>query len=110
MMSRAVSRVGSCPATTLTYAFGTARRKGSGDGTHRRLGDSLVLDQHTLEFERRNPEVRALEDIVGAPDVGDVALVVAGGDVARVVITAGGGGCAALIGIVIAGHQPERAV
>jgi SpoU rRNA methylase family enzyme len=69
-----------------------------------------VLDQHTLELERRDPIIRGLEDIVGAPDVGDVALVVAGGDVARVVITAGGGGCAALSGIVIAGHQPARAV
>ena len=56
---------------------------------HRRLGDSLVLDQHALELERRDPVIRGLEDIVGAPDVGDVAIVVAGGDVARVVVTAG---------------------
>jgi hypothetical protein len=69
-----------------------------------------VLDQYTLELERRDPVIRGLEDIVGAPDVCDVALVVAGGDVARVVVAAGGVGCAALRGVVIAGHQPERAV
>ena len=33
MIDSAVSRVGSCPATSTTYALGTASRTGSGAGT-----------------------------------------------------------------------------
>ena len=59
-----------------------------GRGHHRRLGHRLVLDQHALELERRDAVVRRLEHVVGAADVGDVALGVAAGDVARVVVAA----------------------
>jgi len=41
-----------------------------------------VLDQHRLEFERGDPVVGGLEDVVRAPDVGDVAVVILAGDVA----------------------------
>src|SRR5262249_3117248 len=51
----------------------------------RRLGDGWMLDQDALELERRDPVVGGLEDVVGAADVGDVAVLVAPGDVACVV-------------------------
>ena len=52
----------------------------------RRLGDRLVLDERALQLERADAVVRALEDVVGAADVGDVAVGVPLGDVARVVV------------------------
>ena len=44
----------------------------------RRLGDRRVLDQHRLQLERADLVVAGLEHVVGAPDVGDVAVLVAG--------------------------------
>ena len=53
------------------------------------LGDRRVLDEHRLELERADLVVARLEDVVGAADVGDVAVGVHRGDVTRVVETAG---------------------
>src|SRR3954447_26952729 len=66
---------------------------GLGDGgpprvRHRddgRLGHRRVLDQHALQLERADLVVAGLEDVVRAPDVGDVPLVVPPRDVAAVV-------------------------
>jgi hypothetical protein len=54
------------PGASATYAFGTARRSGSGAGTTA-ASRTPVLDQHALELERRDPVVGGLEDVVGAP-------------------------------------------
>ncbi len=42
----------------------------------RGLDDELVLEQHRFELERRDLVVGRLEDVVGATDVGEIAVVV----------------------------------
>jgi hypothetical protein len=67
-----------------------------------------VLDQDRLELERGDPVVRGLEDVVGAADVGDVAVVVLAGHVAGVVVTAAHRFRVPLGVACVAGHQAER--
>ena len=74
----------------------------------RRLGHRLVLDEHALELERADPVVGRLEDVVGAPDVGDVAVGVALGDVAGVVVAVAHHVGGALRIVEVADHQAER--
>src|SRR5680860_636926 len=81
-----------------------------GGGHDGRFGNRRVLDEHALELERADLVVRGLEDVVGASDVGDVPLVVDGGDVAGVVPAARHRvGVPGLVSLV-AGHQGERLV
>ena len=77
-------------------------------GYHRRLDDGGMLDEHALEFERRHLVVRRLEHVVGAADVGDVAVFVAAGDVAGVVVPTGHHGGVALRVTEVPGHQVQR--
>ena len=74
--------------------------------------DGRVLDEHALEFERTDPVVTRFEDVVGATDVGDVAVLVAAGDVAGVVATTGEGPLVQLVirtgPRVVAGHHADR--
>ena len=57
-----------------------------GAGHHGHLGHRLVLDQRALQLERADAVVGGLEHVVGATDVGDVAVGVARRHVAGVVV------------------------
>ena len=59
-----------------------------GSGHDGGLGDRRVLDEDRLQLERADLVVAGLEDVVGAADVGDVALAVDGRDVTGVVVPA----------------------
>src|SRR3954467_7080153 len=85
---------------------GRAQRIGHRDDG--RLGDRWVLDEHALQLEWANLVVAGLEDVVGAPDVSDVALGVAARDVAGVVVAAGHGLVVALAVALVARHQAQR--
>ena len=64
---------------STTNALGTASRSGSGLGTTAASATAGVLDQHALQLERADAVVGGLEHVVGAADVGDVAVGVAHG-------------------------------
>ena len=79
--------------------------RGRDDG---RLDDRGVLDEDALELERADLVVGGLEDVVGATDVGEIAVLVARGDVTGVEVAARGClGVALRIGEV-SGHQVRR--
>ena len=67
-----------------------------------------MLDQHALELEGADLVVGRLEDVVGAADVGEVAVLVAGRDVTGVEVSTGG--CLGVsLGIGdVSGHQVRR--
>ena len=73
----AVSRVGSWPGASTTYALGTASRTASGAGTTAASATAGCSMSTRLELERADLVVAGLEDVVGAADVGDVAVLVA---------------------------------
>src|SRR6266536_2359067 len=75
----------------------------------RRLRDGLVLDERALQLERADAVVGALEDVVPAPDVGDVPLVVPRGDVAGPVVAAARRVLRQRRVVEIAGHEPHGA-
>src|SRR5262249_33989811 len=74
-------------------------------GDNRRFRDTRMLDKRALKLERAEPIVGALEDVVCAPDVGEIAVCIAVRYIAGAVITS----CEALFGalgiIEIAGRQ-----
>ena len=72
-----------------------------------RLGDGGVLDEDRLQLEGADLVVAGLEHVVGPADVGDVAVVVHGGDVARVVPAALHRRCVALRVALVAGHEGD---
>ena len=88
-IAAAVSAVGRPAGGEHDVRLGHGQPHRVGRRHHRRLGHRLVLDQHALQLERRDPVVGGLEHVVGAPDVGDVAVGVARADVAGVVVAAG---------------------
>ncbi len=67
-----------------------------------------MLQQGALQLERADLVVGGLEDVVGAPDVGEVPVGVAGGDVAGPVqpVRHGLGGARRVV--PVAGHHPGR--
>jgi hypothetical protein len=68
-----------------------------------------VLDQHALQLERADPVLRRLEDVVGAADVGEVAVGIANGDVAGAVVAVGRRIRGLLPVVLVAQHQPRGA-
>ena len=116
-LSRANSRIARAVSSVGLVAGGEHHvrlRDGEAHRVRRRhdggLGHGRVLDQDALQLERADPVVRGLEHVVGAPDVGDVAVRVAGADVTGVVVATGHGLGVALLVAVVADHQPERAL
>ena len=71
------SRIGSQPGGEDHERLGHREPHGIGARHHRRLGHRLVLDQRALQLERADAVVGRLEHVVGAADVGDVAVGVA---------------------------------
>ena len=80
-----------------------------GGGHHGGFGDGGVLDQHGFQFEGRDAVVACLEHVIGAADIGEVAVGVAAGDVAGAVYLAGDRFDGAIVELVAA-HQAGRAV
>ena len=105
--SRCRGRAPSPPRARRTPS-GTASRSGVRGGDDGRLRDRLVLQQRALQLEGRDLVVGRLEDVVGAADVGDVAVRVARADVAGAVVAAGHRLRRALRVAVVAGHQADR--
>ena len=64
--------LGDGPRLDLVLAPRDLRADRDGGG----LGHRGVLDQHALQLERADAVVRGLEDVVGAADEGQIALVV----------------------------------
>ena len=79
---------GSQPAASTTYAFGTASRSGSGAGTTAASATASCSSRALSSSNGRDLVVGGLEDVVGAADVGDVAVGVARADVAGAVVAA----------------------
>ena len=72
-----------------------------------------MLDQRALELEGADPVARGLEHVVGAADIGDVAVGVARADVAGVVEAVAHrlGGLLGVVGIALhQRHRPPRQV
>ncbi len=84
-IERAASGPGSTPATSMTFAFETASRSGSGEGTTAASATEGCSISTLSSSNGGDPVVRGLEDVVGAADVGQVALLVADRDVTGVV-------------------------
>ena len=76
---------GSRPAASATIGLRHRQPHRVGRGHHGGLGDGRVLDQHALQLERADAVVGRFEHVVGAADIGQVAVGVAAGDVAGAV-------------------------
>src|SRR5699024_12296686 len=75
----------------------------------RRICNELVADCSAISAHPPVPTRRSSDLVVGAADVGDVAVVVHGTDVTGVVNTAGHRDVRALRVAVVAGHQADGA-
>src|SRR5207245_9145883 len=76
---------------------------------HGGFRDPLVLDQDALQLERADPIVGGFEDVVGAADKGEIAVVIDEHHVAAAVVIAVGTGELAVLAL-IALHQARRTI
>ena len=84
-MDKAVSALGAWPAASVTKAFRDREPQRVGRRHHGGLGHGFVFDQRAFQFERADAVAAGFEDVVGAADIGEIAIGVAGGDVAGAV-------------------------
>ncbi len=78
----AVSRSGVWPGASATKRLRHRKPQRVGRRHHGGLGHCRVLDQYALELERADAIVGGFKDVIGAADIGQVAVVVDARDVA----------------------------
>ena len=90
------------------FGHGEAQRVGTRHD--RRFGHGRVLDDHAFEFERADAIVGGLEHVIGAANVGDVAVLVDAGNVAGTVVAVAHD-FSGLFGVAgVADHEADRAL
>src|SRR5579864_1985034 len=74
-------------------------------GHNRRFGDTVILDERTLQLKRAEAIIGAFEDVVCSTNIGKITLGIAASHIAGAVVTSGKAFCGARFIIYIAVHQ-----
>ena len=88
-IASAVSRSARWSPASATKAFRHREAQRVGRRDDRRLGHRRMLDQRAFQLERADPVVGGFEHVVGAADIGEIAVGIAHRDIAGAVDRAG---------------------